>query len=302
MTTVLENFLAMCQRSNCRIDSAMFEETYESCCQLARDGAQLGMVEPLPASVSLVNCLADSLISKDSKLINHYNLQIALDFMSGGGNVLMVQNHTSGADTFVWKTLVNRHFRRRPADSFAYMSGHIVNIYPMPLIFAGSFRRIQIFSERYKQLSKELGISEEEMTQQNCRALRSLLTFVRPGGKLVGLYPEGGRGEGALKYGDPNTAIIAEAISRTGEFMILPTYVEGATSILPVVRSNNEFNDFLKYLRPGCAHITCGAPFYWSQVDQSSKESIHSSIMLSIAALAPNEAARGPWSLQKLSV
>lgn len=302
MMRELENFLALCQRSNCKIAPAVFEETYKACCQLARDGAKLGMVEPLPASVSLVNCLADSLISKDSKLINHYNLQIALDFMAGGGNVLMVQNHTSGADTFVWRTLVNRYFRRNPADLFAYMSGHIVNIYPMPLIFAGSFRRIQIFSERYKQLSKELGISEEEMTQQNCRTLRSLLTFVSPGGKLIGLYPEGGRGEGALKYGDPNTAIIAEAISRMGEFMILPTYVEGATSILPVVRSSNEFNDFLKYLRPGRAHITCGDPFYWSQVDQSSKESIHASIMLAIAALAPNEAARGPWSLQKISV
>jgi 1-acyl-sn-glycerol-3-phosphate acyltransferase len=301
-TTLLENFLAMCKRSNCKLDVvAVFKEAYKACSQSARDCAQLGMVEPLPTSVSLLNLLTDQLVSKDSQLINSYNLQIAFNFMISGGNVLMIQNHTSGADTFVWRTLVNRCFHQRPADSFAYMSGHIVNIYPVPLIFAGGFRRIQIFSERYKQFSKELNISEEEMIKQNCRALRSLMKFVEPGGKLVGLYPEGGRGEGSLKYGDPNTVIIAEAISRSGELMILPTYVEGATSILPVQRGPNEFNDFLKYIRPGCANIICGTPFYWSGVDKSSKESIHAAIMTAIAELAPDDLARGPWALKTVN-
>lgn len=32
MMRELENFLALCQRSNCKIAPAVFEETYKACC------------------------------------------------------------------------------------------------------------------------------------------------------------------------------------------------------------------------------------------------------------------------------
>jgi 1-acyl-sn-glycerol-3-phosphate acyltransferase len=273
----------------------LFQNTFAVCCKMAKEGASRGLVEPIPESLQLVNKF-ENLVSLESKLINPENLETALSFMKAGGNVLMVQNHTSGADTYVWRTLVNRYFSDRPlADEFAYMSGHIVNIYPMPLLFSGTFRRIQIYSERYKQITGN-HITHRDMVNQNCRALRALYNFVKPSGKMVGLYPEGGRGEGALKFGDPNTAIIPQTIAKFGNFMILPTYVNGATSILPVKRGENEFNEFLNYIQPGTADITCGTPYYWADVDQSSKENIHATIMHSIAALAPTLEARGPWT------
>lgn len=298
LNTALSDFEQMCR--NCNILNTdemkdLFVRTFNACCQLVAEGSNLGLVEPLPESLELVDNLTDKLLSFDSQLINPENFKVALDFMASGGNVLMIQNHTSGADTFVWRTLVNRLFPNKPADEFAYMAGHVVNIYPVPLLFSSAFRRIQIFSDRYKQIAGQLGISEKEMTDQNCRALRSLMIFAKSGGKLVGLYPEGGRGEGELKFGDPNTAIIPQALGRFGNFLILPTYVERATSILPVRRTEQEFNEFLKYLRPGTADIICGQPYYWQDVDQTDKHSIHASIMRSIAALASTEEARGPW-------
>lgn len=254
-----------------------------------------GMVEPTIEGQMLLTMLGEKLIGDDSHLINAHHIETALEYIRGGANVLMVQNHTSGADTFGWHVLVNRYFPNNVANDFAYISGHIVNIYPIPLILTSGLRRFQIFSTRYKGISNEIGFCEEEMKKQNQRALLSLKSFTSQGGKLVGLYPEGGRGDNALKFGDPNTAIIPKIMGTKKDLFIFPTYVQGATTILPVHRGPHEYDNFLRYVRPGKLTITCGELIPWGAIKSDDNNVIHEHIMRSIAALAPNESEKGVW-------
>lgn len=254
-----------------------------------------GLVEPTPEGQVLLEMLGDKLVGKDSRLINPENLKKAFDLAKQGANVLIVQNHTSGADTVGWNVLVNRTFPNNPANDFAYVSGHIVNIYPVPFILSSGVRRFQIFSNRYKGICDQIGVDENNMKQQNKRALLSLKSFVSKGGKFVGLYPEGGRGDAALKYGDPNTAVIPRIMASKNKLFILPTYVEGATSILPVHRGSDEYNDFLQYIQPGNVTVTCGEPIPWDAIQSDDNEAVHASIMYSIANLSPTKLGKGPW-------
>lgn len=274
----------------------------------------MGFVAPLPESRALLDFLGRALVHPQSRLVHPEHMQEALQWMRRGGNVLMVQNHTSGADPVVWDHLVNREFDH-VARHFGYMAGHVVSMYLIPLTICAGFGRFQIFASKYKKLAEEFGITEHDMTMQNFRALRELETFVAQGGRLIGFYPEGGRGEGQLLAGDPKTAKIGEVIAERSPhgLLVLPTWVEGATSILPVVRGKTEFSEFIQYARAGVSHITCGKPIPWEKLvpsvseveaarteeqtrSMASKGIIHARTMRAIATLAPTEHAKGPWA------
>ena len=255
------------------------------------------------------------IVGEESRLIGEENLAQALEFMQEGGNVLLVQNHTSGADTIVMDYLVNKLFNNA-AKSWTYMAGHVVNLFLLPLTICGGLSRIPIFSAKYCQHASPEILAD--MKAQNANAMGQLAPLVSKGGVLIGLYPEGGRGEGALKAGEVRTMKIPQLLSMASPrgLMILPSYVSGATSILPVVRSEREFEEFITHVRRGNANVEFGRGVMWDDLqpthdtllaylgedccvgltpDQALKHFLTDQVMGLIAKMAPTEAAKGPY-------
>jgi hypothetical protein len=176
----------------------------------------------------------------------------------------------------------------------------VVNLYLLPLVVAGGVNRLQIFSERYAQLVD--GEMRKQMRAQNAAALRRLHAMAGEGGHCIVLYPEGGRGEGTLKPGEPQTMQIAQLIGRTSPhgLRMLPSYVV-STDILPVRRGPNEFNEFVEYTRPGNATLRFGQGVRWEDLlpttrlaPAETRQHLLGGVMRHIADLAPTVAARGP--------
>lgn len=273
-----------------------------------QDCLEAPLVESVSESRDLFALLGRLMIAGvDLSGIEH--MARALKFMAEGGNVLLLSNHTSGADTLVLEHVVNTHFADA-TRSWLYMAGHVVNLYLLPVACSSGVTRVQIFSTKYCAAASDE--ARRRMHRNNARALLSLAPRATKGGTCVVLYPEGGRGNGALLEGDPKVMKIAQILSGASPngLMILPSYVE-ATEILPVVRGDNEFNEFLEYGRRGSATLRFGAGAMWNdlQPDPGSvhevashrgvdsgvalKQLLHQRCMGMIASLAP-EGARGP--------
>ena len=267
-----------------------------------------GEVAPLQEARQFWLKLCEVLVSDDSRLIGEHHLQTAKNHMQEGGNVLLIQNHRSGADTLLLEAMVNRHFGYDITADWAYMSGHAVNLFLLPLMFTAAVRRFQIFSAKYQSTGLPGMATAQAMSIQNTKALTSLSKYCREGGKLVGLYPEGGRGETCMKRGESKTSCIFKLMARSNRpLLILPTYVDGSPSILPVVRGNNEYNEVFVHARIGTGALSIGTPMAWadleeiahaisSRFNQSPEQSICDAGLALVAQLAPNEEQRGPYS------
>jgi 1-acyl-sn-glycerol-3-phosphate acyltransferase len=291
----------LCQRIGCRnsaeVEAAFMEALVANATRM-QDSLLAPFVPWIEPSRKLLTMMERELIlGVDFSGLQH--VDEALDFMATGGNVLLVSNHTSGADTLVLDWVVNLH-AHNAAYNWTYMAGHVVNLYLLPLVVTGGVNRLQIFSERYAQLVD--ANMRSQMRAQNTTALRALRNIAGRGGQCVVLYPEGGRGEGALKPGEAQTMQIALLMARASEagLMVLPSYVESA-GILPVRRVDNEFNEFIEHARPGDATLAFGPAQPWEELLPSTAMSpaelrthLVKEVMLMIADLAPSLAARGP--------
>jgi hypothetical protein len=258
-----------------------------------------GYVESIPEGQALLDAISQNLVLPDSCIEEKHYFKEALEFCRQGGNVLLVQNHTSGADTLATYTLLNRAFDDI-AKEFWWMSGHVVNLYPIPLMISSAVNRFQIFSVKYQSLTaKDGGDSDcgKWMKEQNARALRAVIEKTSGGGKFVVLYAEGGRGEHGLIKGVAETMCIPKAMSVKRKVMILPTYVHNAPSILPIVRSDDEFSQFLKYVTKGTVNLRIGQPYMWDILHgMSDKQSQVDMIMGTIAKMAPSKTLRGAYA------
>lgn len=246
-------------RRSVEANAARFEECLEA-----------PYVEGLEVSQQLVAFLGQAMVGDGVEVEGMENLSKAIEFMKGGGNVLLVSNHTSGADTIVLHHVVNNAFAGA-AREWLHMSGHAVNLFLLPLAVTGGMHRIQIFSAKYcAQASDEV---RNRMKANNARALSTIGPQVTSGGKCIVLYPEGGRGEGALLAGEPRTMKIPqmmEMVSPAG-LMVLPSYVD-ATDLLPVVRGEREFREFLQYARRGQSVLKFGAGVSWEDLQPTDSE------------------------------
>ncbi len=271
---------------------------------MTQDNLEAGMTQAVPAVRDFWNLAGDTLVNQESRVVGMDNMKLALEHMGRGGNVLMVQNHRSGADTMVFETLVRRALGRDVCKDWAYMSGHAVNLYLIPLMFCGGMNRFQIFSAKY--LSAGLnGVDEVAMNAQNQRAMMSLRRHVKGGGRLVGFYPEGGRGDGCMKLGEPKTSCIPKimASASKAELLVLPTYVCDASNILNPVRGINEYNEIFVNSRPGTASLVIGEPVPWGDICVLNCEHetvrgawnvhVNNTLLALVARLGPPE-ERGP--------
>jgi len=310
------NLPHLCRNTGADLDTAqqLFFEALQVNAEQLSHSINLGFMPEVPESRKLWDFLANLLVDSNSQLVNSQHFQTALDFMSQGGNVLVLQNHTSGADTIIFDCLLNRKFPGNPGRNIAYMAGHVVNVFLIPLTICAAIKRFQIYSSRYQGIAEEIGINAKDMKAQNTRALNALTKYVQPGGKMIGLYPEGGRGEGQLKLGDPQTAVIPSLMSKYSPqgLMILASFVQGATDILPVRRTENEFDHFMEWIKCGTANISFGKPVMWLKPPINEIETIctatdccdrvganrlaHKQNMTMLAQLAPTEYAKGPWA------
>ncbi|MDB5204559.1 MAG: hypothetical protein JWP09_587 [Candidatus Taylorbacteria bacterium] len=268
-----------------------------------------GFVTHIPHARELVQIVLDRALSSDSAIAGQEYLAEAIEVAKTGANVLVVQNHRSGADTGVFEMLIKRSFGDDTTRGWAYMSGHIVNVFLAPMVFSTSLDRYQIYSVKnqtgtgvIEQITAEL---KGEMVMQNMRAMTALVERTKQGGQFTVLYPEGGRGEGCLKQGEAKTSCIPKLISgRTDKpFYILPTFVSGATNLLPVRRGPNEYNQVFDSVERGQANLRigqmiCGNTF----LDRCSYNDriIADGMMLLIAALAPNVAEKGPYGTARM--
>jgi 1-acyl-sn-glycerol-3-phosphate acyltransferase len=264
-----------------------------------------GMVEPIPEARTFWRYVGDLLLDKESEILGAHHLDAAMAHLRNGGNVLMVQNHRSGADTLVWETIAARYYGYDVAQDWAYMSGHAVNLFMVPFMFTAAMRRFQIFSVKYQSIGLDGIADEHQMKGQNLRALRALSKYARTGGKLIGLYPEGGRGEQAMKAGEPQTMCVGLAIGKANpNLMLLPTYVDGAINVLPVSRNPNEYNEIFVNAQRGKASLTIGEPVMWSKLlshplvgaaeSDQERTALCNQVLSRVAALAPDEGQMGP--------
>lgn len=275
-----------------------------------------GFVSAKPASRLLLDHIAPVIINPDSRLIGCEHLEQCLEHQRRGGNFVLVSNHTSGADTIALDYLVNRAYNGACRDWIG-VAGHVVNLYLIPLLACAGFNRAQIFSVKYK--SQAAGADAMAMARQNVMAMRALADKVSGGGKCVWFYPEGGRGEGALIRGVAATMKIVEIVNAMrceDNLLVIPSYVQGATSVLPVHRGDNEFNEMFEHVQRGTVSISFGQPISWSELqpcagDLSNFESPDpeateggrlikawqiDKVMRGIAALCTTDAAKGPYT------
>ncbi len=293
----------------------LFERSLEAAVRILETHANAPYVPANKEGRAFLDFLEDLIVGEESRLIGEDNLAAALEFMVDGGNVLLVQNHTSGADTIVMDYLVNQRFNDA-AKSWIFMAGHVVNLFLLPLTICGGISRVQIFSAKYCANADPAILAD--MKTQNARAMGQLAPLVSNGGVLVGLYPEGGRGEGALKSGEVRTMKIPQLLHMASPkgLMILPSYVSGATSILPVVRGEREFEEFITHVQRGNANVHFGPGVMWEDLqpdhdtlsgylgndfcagltpDQALKQFLTDKVMGMIAQMAPTETAKGPY-------
>jgi len=147
-------------------------------------------VEAVPESRCLLDILGQTMIDGvDTEGLE--NLEAAIEFMKRGGNVLLISNHTSGADTLVLDSTVNKEFDGE-AKNWIYMAGHVVNYFSLPLTIAGGVNRVQIFSAKYCAQAGSDAL--QRMKKNNVLAMMAIGPRVMVGGRCVVLYPEGGRG------------------------------------------------------------------------------------------------------------
>jgi 1-acyl-sn-glycerol-3-phosphate acyltransferase len=233
---------------------------------LQPDALHQGQIESIPEARAFWNLVGDHAVSQESSLTGAEHLAEALRLRKEGFNVVVVQNHRSGADMLVMETLIRRHLDHDACADWAYMSGHVINLYLVPAIFAAALRRFQIFSVKY-QTTGVAGLTEEEMRQQNKRAMESLRACAAQGGTVTVYYPEGGRGTGGMKQGEARTSCIPRNIANSKKpLVILPTNVAGTESLLPQHRGENEFNEVLHHMRAGTAHLAIGKPIHWEEL------------------------------------
>lgn len=229
-------------------------------------------VAALPESRTLLREMSALLISGDSYVGGMDHVQSAVDFMADGGNVLLVSNHTSGADTLVLEHSIQKALGANVTDDWYYMAGHVVNQNLLPLSVSSGVNRIQIFSVKYVTEGDEA--QAKLMSARNHQAIQAMVGKVMDGGRCIVLYPEGGRGEnGVMKLGEPRTMKIPELMSMFSPkgLMILPSHVE-ATDILLVVRGPNEFQEGISHIRRGRSSLNFGQPQMWNDLQPSEGE------------------------------
>lgn len=238
--------------------------------------------------------------------------------MRKGHTVLLLQNHQSGADTIGFMETIARYYgghSKSPAWEIAWMSGHPANIFLLVVMFTACYPRYQIYSTKRVQAGVP-GVGEAEARAQTARSLSTLATHARERSMMVGLYPEGGRTDnGALLPGDPRCTKIGDILNEAcpGKVWVLPTFVNGATSILPVRRQADEMEQLFRNIRPGRVDVTIGEPVMWHNLEPNGFELdpivarpdipnaqcarrvfLHEACMRLMAQLAP-PCQRGPW-------
>ncbi len=274
-------------------------------------------VEALSVSEELWHLLGEIVVGNNTMVEGLDHVASAIDFMRRGGNVLLVQNHTSGADTLVLHHVVNQHLDGE-AQRWLHMAGHVVNIFLLPLAITAGVHRIQIFSAKYCAQADKAVLSR--MKENNARALASIGPKIMAGGQCIVLYPEGGRGDGHLKQAEPRTMKIPQLMSivSTHGLRVLPSYVE-ATELLPVERHADEFERFLRNAKPGRATLRFGPSVNWQDLqptdaevrahlrghfeqclgnpDHALKKCLADKVMRMIAVMTP-ESARGHYTIE----
>ncbi len=148
-------------------------QSVDAASSLMTQNLTAGMVESIPEARNFWNEIGEVMVSVESQIYGLENLRTAIAEMERGRNVLLIQNHRSGADTMVMEILVNRALGRDIVTRWAYMSGHAVNLYLIPLMFTLAMRRFQIFSAKYRSAGL-VGNSDAAMARQNNRALLAL--------------------------------------------------------------------------------------------------------------------------------
>ncbi|MBI2990175.1 MAG: 1-acyl-sn-glycerol-3-phosphate acyltransferase [Candidatus Magasanikbacteria bacterium] len=294
-----------------------FMRSFEISLQRMGPDLNQGFLDAVPEGLDLLHLVEPQLLASGSTLSGGEHLAEVLDFLAKGGNVLVVQNHTSGADTSAFRELVRQHHGEPVMDQAILVAGHVVNLYLIPLTIMCGLRFFPIFSAKYKEQAQAACKNDvaTEMAAQNRRAMMAMVQAAQQGGKMMWVYPEGGRGDGRLLQGHAQVAKIPELIASASSrgLMIWPTYIE-ATDILPVHRiGEDEFCEFVLWMKRGRAHAACGKPMMWKEICPSEndvcahatghdvsgsiarKQILHVRIMRAIASLAPTEYAKGPW-------
>ena len=184
--------------------------------------------------------LIDSKNSRFSYPISFSELKKELD---AGANIILVANHKSGgADGLALYAAVEH---ANPQKDFHQ---HLLTItakmqkFPVREAAMNGFDRICVYTD--KQLSGEFDkrgsyVTLDEGKKHNIRAIKSLITQARDGGRLVLLFPEGGVNPEGLGKIPKSSGQIIEAINKNSlkGCIIYPVYIDGTQDIFSSFRS-----------------------------------------------------------------
>jgi hypothetical protein len=241
---------------------------------LTKQNANKGLTDVSPEATKLRDALCGFLVEPESRLCGAGHFRTAQEHMAEGGNVLLVQLHTSIADMLVTVELMRKEFGGEVTDDWAYMSGSPMNnLSSLQSIISGGFRRFRITSKKFQSLTD----SEDEradMQMGNVRSMKALIKHAETGGKLVVLYPEGRRNGGTMQKVEPTAMNIPRIMAKTGKrLMILPTAIDGADKILPPNPADiNEHSTTFQRCSRGKADMAIGAPVNWDDIADFSKD------------------------------
>ncbi|MBN2087860.1 1-acyl-sn-glycerol-3-phosphate acyltransferase [Candidatus Peregrinibacteria bacterium] len=224
-----------------------------------------------PEGRKLTDGISELLVQNNSELIGKEHYDKVKQHMDRGGNVLLIQNHTSIADMLVMEALMRRFIDSLSTEDWAYITGGPIAD-PKTIqgtAISGGYHRFNVHSE--KALSK-LAANPAELKSakhQNISTIRALYGHAMQGGKLVVVYPEGTRNDGIMERAKPFTTLIPSTMTKEGcpPLLVLPTYMYGANKILPVARNDkNEFSTQLQKCNRRKADMTIGQPINWSDI------------------------------------
>lgn len=276
----------------------VFIRAFEANADLTERNVNKGLTDVSDEARALRNELCSLLVKPESKLHGIKHFQTAQRHMNEDGNILLVQNHTSIADMLVTEALIRRSFGHRITDDWAYLSGSPMNEPSLQLIISGGFHRFPITSTKFQARANN---KEEKvaMQRQNARSMKALRDHVDAGGKLVVMYPEGGRNNGSMEKIKPTAMYIPKIMARSGKkLMILPTCVDGAVKILPPDPTDkNEHNTPFQRCSRQKADMTIGTPVLWDDITRFSNDPDIAADLIGymIADITPDYEQRGHY-------
>jgi 1-acyl-sn-glycerol-3-phosphate acyltransferase len=207
-------------------------------------------------------------------LLGERNFVKAHELIQEGHNVLLVQNHTSVLDTYIFYTAIMNTFGHYQNLAFM-MSQNFLYVRITALMTAGGnlFRTFQPkHIQRFRDMGGAHSAAATTMMRQNCATLRELGNYCERGGRMVCLYPERDRNQ-VMGQPEPRYLRMLEVLKPKDprcEVYVLPVNTTGRAPIIPNAHGTpNEMDTMWDRVQIGYGETHVGAPVKLETIERT---------------------------------